>query len=64
MIPSEYFGDTSVGNLKESGDVARAGTRMSQFDDPLSGGIRKGPSIDVDSTQLIHAAVPCINATI
>ena len=34
-IPSKDFRDASVGDLEDSGDVARAGARMGQFDDLL-----------------------------
>lgn len=57
-LPSEYFRDASIGDLEDARDVARPGTRVGQLDDLLSGRVRQRSAVDVNSTQLIDAAMP------
>jgi hypothetical protein len=58
LLPSEYFWDASVGDLEDAGNVAWPRTRMGQLDDLLAGRIRQRSPVDVDSTQLVDAAMP------
>jgi hypothetical protein len=57
-LPPEYFRDASVGNLEDARDVAWPRTRVGQLDDLLTGRVRQRSPVDVDSTQLVDAAMP------
>ena len=57
LLPAENFRHTSIGDLQYSRDITRSGTRMGQFDNFLSRGIRQRSSVDVNATQLIDTAV-------
>ena len=57
-VPSQYFGDTAIGDLKDSGDITRAGTAVGELHDFLAGGVGEGASVHIHPAQLIHAAVP------
>ena len=58
LLPSEYFWDASVGDLEDARNVAWPRTRMGQLDDLLAGRVRQRSPVDVDSTQLVDAAMP------
>ena len=57
--PSKNFGDASIGHLKNPGNVTRSCPLMGQLHDLLTGWVRKGSSIDINSSELIDPTVPC-----
>ena len=58
--PSKYFRNATIGDLEDSGDVARSGSLMSEFNNLLSSGVRQWSPIDIHSSQLIDPTVTCI----
>ena len=57
FLPAEYFGDAAVGHLEDAGNVARARSRVGQFDDLLPRRVGQRTAVDVDASQLVDAAV-------
>jgi hypothetical protein len=60
ILPPEDFGDTAVGDLEYSGDVARPGSGVSQLHNLLPCGIRKRSPTHEHTSKLIYSAVPFI----
>jgi len=57
VISSKYFRNATIGDLEDSGDVARSGSLMSEFNNLLSSGVRQWSPIDIHSSQLIDPTV-------
>lgn len=55
VLPSQYFTNTSIWNLKNARNITRSGTWMCQFDYLLSSWVGQWSPINVNSTQLVDA---------
>lgn len=58
-LPSQYFTNTSIWNLKNARNITRSGTRMCQFDNLLSCWVGQWSAIYINSTQLVDTAMTC-----
>ena len=56
-LPAQNFGDATVGDLEDAGDVARSGPAVRQLHNLLPRRVGQRPPVHVDAPQLIHAAV-------
>lgn len=59
VVPAEDFADATVGHLQDARDVAWPCAGVSQLDDALSRGVRKGSPVDKHATELIDTGVTC-----
>lgn len=57
--PSEDLGNASVGDLEDPRDIAGPRAGVGQLDNLLPRRVGQWPAVDVNSSELIYAAMPC-----